>query len=115
MKILCLVCLMMLLSSIMLLMNFILSKKMNESWEKCSPFECGMDAMSLSRQPFSMQFFMVTIVFLVFDVEISLMLPLISNENYYYYMELWFGVLILIILLLGLFIEWKDGALDWLK
>nr|QHD47932.1 NADH dehydrogenase subunit 3 [Kamimuria klapaleki] len=92
----------------------ILSKKSIIDREKSSPFECGFDPASSSRLPFSLRFFLIAVIFLIFDVEIALILPLIlilpiSN------LTAWFsvGVFFLIILLWGLYHEWNQGALEW--
>nr|WCL18764.1 NADH dehydrogenase subunit 3 [Raymondia sp. A GC-2023a] len=84
--------------------------------EKMSPFECGFDPKSSSRMPFSMRFFMITIMFLIFDVEITLILPMIptflmSNIINWSFTSLTF----IIILLIGLYHEWNQGMLNWSK
>nr|AYE84592.1 NADH dehydrogenase subunit 3 [Encarsia obtusiclava] len=100
---------------LLLILNFIFSKKEFKNREKMSPFECGFDPMSLNRLPFSLQFFLIGILFLIFDVEIAMILPLIKSLSMiYYYININF-YFILLILLLGLFIEWKEGALMWFK
>nr|APX39816.1 NADH dehydrogenase subunit 3 [Psylliodes fusiformis] len=100
---------------LILLLNLI-SKKMFYDREKSSPFECGFDPKSSARLPFSFHFFLIAIIFLIFDVEITLLLPLIltmkiSNiMNYSYILSVF-----VIILLLGLYHEWNQGALNWSK
>lgn len=82
--------------------------------EKMSPFECGFDPFSFSRVPFSLKFFYIGIVFLIFDVEIVIILPfpLSIRLNLYLFSSFLFVNLIII---LGLILEWKLGIIDWLK
>nr|QXT45540.1 NADH dehydrogenase subunit 3 [Leptinotarsa decemlineata] len=90
------------------------SKKSFSDREKSSPFECGFDPKSTARLPFSLQFFLIAIIFLIFDVEITLLLPMILvmpwSNVFNYSLILNFFIMILII---GLFHEWNQGALNW--
>nr|YP_010239118.1 NADH dehydrogenase subunit 3 [Miltogramma oestracea]QTF74378.1 NADH dehydrogenase subunit 3 [Miltogramma oestracea] len=106
----------MILLILLLLMTLasILTKKTIVDREKISPFECGFDPKSSSRLPFSLRFFLITIIFLIFDVEIALILPIIvimKLSNLF----LWTitSIIFLIILLLGLYHEWNQGMLNW--
>nr|WKU84202.1 NADH dehydrogenase subunit 3 [Talahua fervida] len=104
----------MLLSIIVMMLATILSKKSFNDREKSSPFECGFDPMSSSRLPFSLKFFLITIIFLIFDVEIALILPMILILNYSNLM-MWSitSIIFILILLLGLYHEWNQGMLNW--
>nr|AZL93289.1 NADH dehydrogenase subunit 3 [Hyposoter sp. ZJUH_2016018] len=97
---------------ILMLLNFMFSKKKKLNREKNSPFECGFDPMMSSRLPFSMQFYMISIIFLIFDIEIIIFFPLIPS---YLYNSLELSIMtplmFIFILMLGLYIEWFDGAL----
>nr|QWB85722.1 NADH dehydrogenase subunit 3 [Stenodryas sp. N127] len=101
------------ISLLITILNLI-SKKSLSDREKSSPFECGFDPKSSARLPFSLQFFLIAIIFLIFDVEITLLLPLVMTMNlssiYSYSMVVTFFITILLI---GLFHEWNQGALDW--
>nr|YP_009459901.1 NADH dehydrogenase subunit 3 [Cheumatopsyche speciosa]AUT18166.1 NADH dehydrogenase subunit 3 [Cheumatopsyche speciosa] len=100
--------------SIMTLLSILISKKKNFNREKFSPFECGFDPKSQPRMPFSIQFFMITIIFLIFDVEISIIFPLILtyeiNSKLYWYLT---TIFFMIILILGIFYEWFMNYLNW--
>nr|QNV11706.1 NADH dehydrogenase subunit 3 [Rhamphomyia barbata] len=102
------------ISMIVMLLASILSKKTMIDREKSSPFECGFDPKSSSRLPFSLQFFLIAIIFLIFDVEIALILPMIIIINYSnLFMWTLTSIIFIIILLLGLYHEWNQGALNW--
>lgn len=94
--------------------SLILALKTKKDREKNSPFECGFDRNSTARLPFSLRFFLITIIFLIFDVEIVMLLPAIYRINQAIIAE-WSIVFLffVIILFLGLAHEWKQGALNW--
>nr|YP_010443342.1 NADH dehydrogenase subunit 3 [Sophrops subrugatus]YP_010936644.1 NADH dehydrogenase subunit 3 [Sophrops peronosporus]UTE83870.1 NADH dehydrogenase subunit 3 [Sophrops subrugatus]WKW91613.1 NADH dehydrogenase subunit 3 [Sophrops peronosporus] len=103
-----------LICCILITLSFIISKKSFMDREKASPFECGFDPKSSARLPFSLQFFLIAVIFLIFDVEITLLIPLIltikiSNLMNYFSVASFF----LLILLIGLYHEWNQGALTW--
>nr|YP_010701684.1 NADH dehydrogenase subunit 3 [Eristalis arbustorum]QVL28742.1 NADH dehydrogenase subunit 3 [Eristalis arbustorum]WCJ53245.1 NADH dehydrogenase subunit 3 [Eristalis arbustorum] len=103
-----------LLSIVVMMIATILSKKSYADREKSSPFECGFDPMSSSRMPFSLKFFLITIIFLIFDVEIALILPMILIMNFSNLL-MWTitSIIFIMILLLGLYHEWNQGMLNW--
>nr|YP_010987682.1 NADH dehydrogenase subunit 3 [Platystethus arenarius]WON66114.1 NADH dehydrogenase subunit 3 [Platystethus arenarius] len=106
----------MILSLIVMFMSNIISKKTFMDREKNSPFECGFDPKNSARLPFSLHFFLIAIIFLIFDVELTLMIPFIYSIkliNLTYYLTLF--VSFILILLLGLFHEWNQGALNWIS
>jgi len=84
--------------------------------EKNSPYECGFDPKGSARLPFSLRFFLIAVIFLIFDVEITLLLPVASIFNLSrVFSWLTTSVLFLAILLIGLYYEWAQGALEWSK
>nr|ALO71062.1 NADH deshydrogenase subunit 3 [Aleocharinae sp. 6 EF-2015] len=100
--------------SIVMLLASMLSKKTFMDREKSSPFECGFDPKSSARMPFSLQFFLIAVIFLIFDVEITLLIPFIMimkiSSMKIFILSFSFFIFIL---LMGLYHEWNQGALDW--
>nr|URX53169.1 NADH dehydrogenase subunit 3 [Incisitermes rhyzophorae] len=104
----------MLLTTSIMIFTSLLSSKAIEDREKSSPFECGFDPKSSARLPFSLRFFLIAVVFLIFDVEIALLLPMtivMSTSNTKSWMTI--SAIFLMILIIGLYHEWNQGALDW--
>nr|ABB96797.1 NADH dehydrogenase subunit 3 [Hemitriccus zosterops] len=86
----------------------------NPDSEKLSPYECGFDPLGSARLPFSIRFFLVAILFLLFDLEIALLLPLPwATQLQSPLTTLTWTSTIIIILTLGLIYEWLQGGLDW--
>nr|AIY62042.1 NADH dehydrogenase subunit 3 [Labiotermes labralis]URH16534.1 NADH dehydrogenase subunit 3 [Labiotermes labralis] len=103
-----------LLSAAIMVLTTLISKKMNEDREKSSPFECGFDPKNSARLPFSSRFFLIAVIFMIFDVEIALLLPmpitlLTSNIKSWLMISSTF----LLILIIGLYHEWNQGSLEW--
>lgn len=83
---------------------------------KNSPFECGFDPQESARLPFSLRFFLLAIIFLIFDIEIALLFPLILRLKMAHLKVTYLaGPLFLIILVVGLVHEWNQGTLRWVK
>ncbi len=94
------------------LLGFILGKR-NPDEAKNSPFECGFEAFEDSRMKFDVRFYLVAILFIIFDLEIAFLFPWAVV-----FKELgWFGVLSMAVflglLVIGFIYEWKKGALEW--
>nr|BAK42219.1 NADH dehydrogenase subunit 3 [Apareiodon affinis] len=88
--------------------------QMNPDAEKLSPYECGFDPLGSARLPFSLRFFLVAILFLLFDLEIALLLPLPwGNQLFNPALTFFWAATILILLTLGLIYEWTQGGLEW--
>nr|UBA16591.1 NADH dehydrogenase subunit 3 [Euthalia pratti] len=105
---------MIIIANIFILLSFVISKKSLLDREKCTPFECGFDPMSLARIPFSLHFFLITVIFLIFDVEIALIFPMISTFLLVNFLT-WFKISFFFIamLLVGLYHEWNQNMLNW--
>nr|YP_010417849.1 NADH dehydrogenase subunit 3 [Hypolimnas anthedon]USF18008.1 NADH dehydrogenase subunit 3 [Hypolimnas anthedon] len=107
---------MMVISNLLMIVSFIISKKSLLDREKCSPFECGFDPKCLARIPFSLHFFLITMIFLIFDVEIALIFPLIPTFKMVSF-SLWYktSFFFIIMLLVGLYHEWNQNMLNWIN
>nr|AFB19709.1 NADH dehydrogenase subunit 3 [Illadopsis cleaveri] len=101
------------LSILLTALNFWLAG-INPDSEKLSPYECGFDPLGSARLPFSIRFFLVAILFLLFDLEIALLLPLpwATQLQDPTTTLMWASILILL-LTLGLVYEWIQGGLEW--
>ncbi|YP_001661388.1 NADH dehydrogenase subunit 3 (mitochondrion) [Trichechus manatus] len=101
------------LASLLILIAFWLPQLYTYA-EKVSPYECGFDPMGSARLPFSMKFFLVAITFLLFDLEIALLLPLpwaiqTTNLN----LMLFMALTLISLLALSLAYEWTQKGLEW--
>nr|ADK70268.1 NADH dehydrogenase subunit 3 [Myrmotherula menetriesii] len=101
------------LSIILTLLNLWLAQT-NPNSEKLSPYECGFDPLGSARLPFSIRFFLVAILFLLFDLEIALLLPLPwATQLQSPLTTLTWSFIIILLLTLGLIYEWIQGGLEW--
>nr|YP_011010699.1 NADH dehydrogenase subunit 3 [Metrocoris communis]WPW47379.1 NADH dehydrogenase subunit 3 [Metrocoris communis] len=114
MKIMLSISMTMMISLLLMTICSMISKKSKNNREKMTPFECGFDPKSSSRMPFSMQFFMIAMIFLIFDVEIIIILPTIKMIQMTE-LSTWFftTTTFIIMLMVGLYHEWKNGILEW--
>nr|YP_007316968.1 NADH dehydrogenase subunit 3 [Channa argus x Channa maculata]AFY64501.1 NADH dehydrogenase subunit 3 [Channa argus x Channa maculata]AGC59675.1 NADH dehydrogenase subunit 3 [Channa maculata] len=102
-----------LLTLILALVSFWLPY-MNSDSEKLSPYECGFDPLGSARLPFSLRFFLVAILFLLFDLEIALLLPLPWGDQLATpFLTFIWATVVLSLLTLGLIYEWLQGGLEW--
>ncbi|NP_443704.1 NADH dehydrogenase subunit 3 (mitochondrion) [Pagrus major] len=101
------------LSIILAIVSFWLPQ-MSPDYEKLSPYECGFDPLGSARLPFSLRFFLVAILFLLFDLEIALLLPLPWGDQLPSpLLTLLWAFAVLVLLTLGLIYEWLQGGLEW--
>ena len=97
---------------IVLFLNFYLPQR-NPYEEKLSPYECGMNPLGSAREKFSVQFILVGILFLVFDLEILFLFPFLVSFYYISFYGYWIVITFLIILTIGLVYELSSGVLDF--
>nr|BDQ43913.1 NADH dehydrogenase subunit 3 [Metaphire sieboldi] len=103
-----------LIPMVVLLAAWVLAARSTEDREKSSPFECGFDPKNTARIPFSMRFFLLAIIFIVFDIEIVLLMPIPTMLMTCYSTHIMsFYTLFILVLIVGLIHEWNEGSLDW--
>tara|TARA_B100001971_G_scaffold195620_1_gene202591 strand:+ start:111 stop:479 length:369 start_codon:yes stop_codon:yes gene_type:complete len=93
-------------------LNFILSPK-NPDPEKLSAYECGFEPFSDSRMEFDVRFYLVAILFIIFDLEIAFLFPWAISLGSIGIVGFISMMIFLFILTIGFIYEWKKGALDW--
>ncbi len=95
-----------------IILNYFFSPS-NPDPEKLSAYECGFDAFDDSRMQFDVRFYLVAILFIIFDLEIAFLFPWaisLGNIGLYGFFSM---MIFLMILTVGFIYEWKKGALDW--
>ena len=95
-----------------ILLNFLFSPK-NPDSEKLSAYECGFEAFDDSRMEFDVRFYLVAILFIIFDLEIAFLFPWAISLGNLGPLGFWSMMIFLFILTIGFIYEWKKGALDW--
>ena len=101
-----------LLSIGFILINFISSPN-NPDPEKLSAYECGFDAFDDSRMEFDVRFYLVAILFIIFDLEIAFLFPWAISLGKIGIFGFWSMMVFLAVLTIGFIYEWKKGALEW--
>ena len=100
------------LSVAFIVVNFVLSPK-NPDPEKLSAYECGFEAFDDSRMEFDVRFYLVAILFIIFDLEIAFLFPWAISLGNIGTLGFFSMMIFLFILAVGFIYEWKKGALDW--
>ena len=100
------------LSGAFIAINFILYPKHPDP-EKLSAYECGFEAFGDSRMQFDVRFYLVAILFIIFDLEVAFLFPWAISLGNIGALGFWSMMIFLIILTIGFVYEWKKGALDW--
>ena len=94
------------------LLNFLVAPS-NPDPEKLSAYECGFDPFDDSRIEFDVRFYLVAILFIIFDLEIAFLFPWAISLSEIGAMGFWSMMIFLGVLTIGFIYEWKKGALEW--
>ncbi len=100
------------LSVIFIAINYLAAPK-NPDPEKLSAYECGFEPFNDSRMEFDVRFYLVAILFIIFDLEIALLFPWAISLGQIGLFGFISMMIFLFILTIGFIYEWKKGALDW--
>nr|YP_009159724.1 NADH dehydrogenase subunit 3 [Pyropia nitida]AKQ53230.1 NADH dehydrogenase subunit 3 [Pyropia nitida] len=100
------------ISLIILILSYALNPQQDDQ-EKVSAYECGFNPFDDARATFDVRFYLVAILFLIFDLEISFLFPWSLVLGQLPSLGFWAMILFLAILTLGFIYEWKKGALEW--
>ena len=95
-----------------IILNFLFSPN-NPDPEKLSAYECGFEAFGDSRMEFDVRFYLVAILFIIFDLEIAFLFPWAISLGNLGTLGFWSMMIFLFVLTIGFVYEWKKGALDW--
>lgn len=98
--------------AVMIVLGFVLSPHKPDE-EKLSPYECGFEAFGDARMKFDVRYYLVAILFIIFDLEIAFLFPwaiVLEDIGVFGYtaMAIFLGILVI-----GFIYEWKKGALEW--
>ena len=102
------------LSNILVGVPFLFSSSSNLAYpEKLSAYECGFDPFDDARSRFDIRFYLVSILFIIFDLEVAFLFPWAVSLNKIGLFGFWSMMVFLLILTIGFVYEWQKGALDW--
>jgi NADH-quinone oxidoreductase subunit A len=100
------------LGALLMALGFVLGPRRPDA-EKLSPYECGFEPFTDSRMKFDVRYYLVAILFIIFDLEIAFLFPwAVSLDSVGGFGLIAMGVFLLI-LVIGFIFEWKKGALEW--
>ncbi len=100
------------LASAIVIASFIIARQRPDP-EKLSPYECGFEPFDDSRKQFDVRFYLVAILFIIFDLEVAFLFPWAVSLGEIGVFGFWSMMLFLGILTVGFIYEWKKGALEW--
>lgn len=105
-------CIITLLTVVILIPSFVVSFDFIDR-ESTSPYECGFQPFESTRQKFDIQFYLVAILFLIFDLEVMFLVPFALSFNILTIKGIFTSIIFILILAFGIFYEWKYRAIDW--
>lgn len=100
------------ISLVVFLLSYILASQSYDA-EKLSAYECGFQPFEDARNKFDIKFYLVAILFIIFDLEVSYLFPWAIYLNVIDLQGYWWMIAFLLLLTVGFVYEWRKGALNW--
>jgi NADH-quinone oxidoreductase subunit A len=100
------------LVTVLFFVSYLVATKDN-TVEKSSPYECGFEAYDDSHKTFDLHFYIVGVLFLIFDLEVAFLFPWAVSLNAIGYFGFFMMIFFLFVLTIGFIYEWARGGLDW--
>ena len=100
------------LAVVIVLASFVVARQ-NPDTEKLSPYECGFEPFDDARSKFEVRYYLVAILFIIFDLEVAFLFPWAVTLGRIGLFGFWSMVAFLAVLTVGFIYEWKKGALEW--
>lgn len=100
------------LAGLMVVLPMLIARQRPDK-EKLSPYECGFEAFGDARGKFDVRFYLVAILFIIFDLEVAFLFPWAISLGTIGVFGFWSMMFFLTILTIGFIYEWKKGALEW--
>ncbi|MBX6369240.1 MAG: NADH-quinone oxidoreductase subunit A [Rhodospirillales bacterium] len=100
------------LAAVIVAASLVLARQRPDS-EKLSPYECGFEPFADARSKFDVRFYLVAILFIIFDLEVAFLFPWAVSLGQIGLFGFWSMMVFLLVLTVGFIYEWKKGALEW--
>lgn len=100
------------ISLVVILLPKLLAKQVPQK-DKLKSYECGFEPFADARGKFDIRFYLVAILFIIFDLEVTFLIPWAINLKVIGMMGFWSMMVFLLVLTIGFIYEWKKGALEW--
>jgi NADH-quinone oxidoreductase subunit A len=100
------------LAIVIVLASFVVARQSPDA-EKLSPYECGFEPFADARSKFDVRFYLVSILFIIFDLEVAFLFPWAVTLGRIGLFGFWSMIVFLGVLTVGFIYEWKKGALEW--
>jgi NADH-quinone oxidoreductase subunit A len=100
------------LAVMIVIVSFVFARQKPDS-EKLSPYECGFEPFADARSKFDVRFYLVSILFIIFDLEVAFLFPWAVSLGSIGLFGFWSMIVFLLVLTVGFIYEWRKGALEW--